>query len=293
MNFNGCYENLLIQFKKIFSHTRQCSYGTRHRYADAFKRFLVFLAMVFHLEKIGNIRPKHIYRYVEFLRERGCSAAYVKTELSAIRYFHDQIPGAKHKLPGNGALELERRMIGGVDRTWTDREFTLFIDKAEALGYPDYVAVLHLARYAGLRLHEIYRLDNLTAKKAIKSKSIIVKGKNGLVREVPINLSIKTQLEKMLAVTPAGHKLFVDQDTKTHLAMLRLECFIYYHREKLQDLDSTRKLTFHGLCHTCAAEWHLDNLRSGMTGKESRQKITEWLGHGRESVTRIYTVSVD
>lgn len=99
------YSNLLAQFDKVFRHNRQGSYKTRYRYAEAFRRFLLFLAQLFHLERLPNIAPKHLYAYVDYLTERGLSAAYIKMELSAIRFYHDQIPGARYALPDNSKLD--------------------------------------------------------------------------------------------------------------------------------------------------------------------------------------------
>ena len=286
------YINLLTQFDKIFRHNRQGSFKTRQRYAEAFKRFLVYLAEEFRLDRIANIAPKHIYSYVNYLTEKGMSPAYLKTELSGIRFFHDQIPNARHKLPDNAMLNLQRRKFVRIDRTWSSREFNLFAEKAMALVREDYVAILCLARYAALRLHECFRIDTQAAAKTIKTGVLTIKGKGGLVRDVPINLSIEIELKKMLAVTPRGHKLFVAPDDKTHLAMHRFENFIHYHKTALQDLGSTRLLTFHGLRHTCAAEWYRQYIAEGHTEKEARHRVSELLGHRRDEVTKIYLASV-
>ena len=50
-------------------------------------------------------------------------------------------------------------------------------------GREDYVAMLILARYAGLRLHEALRIDTAAAKKAIRDGIITVKGKGGKMRK--------------------------------------------------------------------------------------------------------------
>lgn len=286
------YINLLGKFEKIFNHNRQGSYRTKYRYAEAFKRFLAYLADEFRLERIANISSKHINGYVHLLQEKGRSPAYIKTELSAIRFFHDQIPNARHKLPDNSDLSLQRRRFGQTDRTWSGREFNLFVAKAMELGREDYAAVFCLARYAALRLHECFRIDTATAEKALKTGGITIKGKGGLVRDVPINLSIEIELKKMLEVTPRGQKLFVTSGDKTHLAMHRLETFINEHRSDLRDDGSNRPLTFHGLRHTCAAEWYERYIKSGCSELEARKKVSKLLGHSRDDVTKIYLASI-
>ena len=290
---NKIYINLLAQFEKLFKHNRQGSFRTKHRYAEAYKRFLTFLAEVYRLEKIANIAPKHVYTYTDKLVQAGKSAAYIKTELAAIRFWHDQIPNPKFRhLPDNKELNLARRKYGGVDRTWSHREFNLAVAKASELGREDYVTILCLARYAALRLHECFRIDTQTAAVALKTGTLRIKGKGGLEREVPTNLTIEIQLKKMLAVTPRGHKLFVAPDDKTHLAMHRFQNFISRYKSDIQDFDSTRPLHFHGLRHTRAAEWYEEFSEQGMSEKQARLAVAKLLGHGRDDVAKVYLASL-
>lgn len=126
----------------------------------------------------------------------------------------------------------------------------------------------------------------------MKTGIITIKGKGGLIRDVPTNESILIELQKILAITPRGHKLFVAPDDKTHLAMHRLESFINYHKADIQDVDSDRPMSFHGLRHTCAAEWYAGFIKQGQSELEARRKVAHLLGHGRDDVTRIYLASL-
>lgn len=293
MSTLNIYNTLLIQFDKLFKHNRQGSFKTKERYGDAFRRFLRFLAVEYRLEKLANISPKHIYAYTEHMTDKGMSIATMKTELSAIRFFYDQIPNARNLLPDNDKLGLGRRQLGGVDRTWSDVELTRCIAKAWELGRNEYAAILCLARYAGLRIHECFRLDTAAAALAISTGMITVKGKGGLVRSVPINQTISDALQEQLAVTPRGQKLFIAPEDQTHLAIHRLENFINYYRDQIQDEGSTRPMTFHGLRHTFAAEQYATFIEGGASELDARRKVARLLGHGRDEVTRIYTVSVE
>ena len=292
MNYKGIYRNLLAQFEKVWGHINQFSIDTRRRYRYAFQRFMIFLAMVYHLEKLTNIQPKHLRSYVEFMKEKELSASTIKTELSGIRAIHDQIPAAKHRLPKNDTLDLERRSYGKVDRTWEQSEFDQMVKLALSFGREKDIAALVIARYSALRLHEVYRINDNIARKAIKSGKITIKGKGGKVRTVPINDFIKDELKKLLAVTPRGRKLFVEPGDKAHLAMHRLECFIYCHRSKIRASDAPVQMTFHGIRHTCAAEWCQGFMDQGMTEKQAHRAVSKLLGHERDSVTRFYTASL-
>ena len=154
MSTETIYQNLLSQLDRLYRHNRQGSYRTRSRYYEAMKRFCRFLAENFHLEKLANMAPKHMDAYVRFLQESGKSASTIKTDLSAIRFFHDLMTDPKYELPQNAELLLERRSFGKVDRTWSDAEFQRMCELAEQDGRMDYVTILHLARFAGLRIHE-------------------------------------------------------------------------------------------------------------------------------------------
>ena len=283
------YKNLESQFEKLFRHIKVGSFKTRERYAKAFKRFMVFLAEKYHLQKLSNISQKHILSYLEYMQKKGLAASTVKTELAAIRFFHDNMPYTRNELPSNKRLQLAKRSFGGVDRTWTNREFNIMVGIAIENNHNDFASIMTLARYAGLRLEECFRIDTNDARKALEVGRLFVKGKGGLTRYVPINESIRVVLRNALGTTPIGQKLFVRPNDKTHLAMKRLQCFIAYHRKSF----TNRRITFHGLRHTYAHEQYEKFIQQGYSDYKARKKVSELLGHHRDDVTRIYLSSGD
>ena len=249
MSTDKIYNNLKAQLDRLHKHNRQGSYKTRERYYEAMKRFCRYLAERYRTEKLANIGYKHIYSYTEYMNAKGTSAATIKTELSGIRFWHDMMPDAKNKLPANAELVLERRKFGRVDRTWSIPEFNKMIAVCWKYGREDYVAMLCLARYAGLRIHECFRIDTMTARNAVKDMQIIIKGKNGKIRSVPIQESIRIELEKMLAVTKTGCKLFVSDGVMADNAIKALQRFIEAYRDEVRDPGSNRPMAFHGLSY--------------------------------------------
>lgn len=286
------YLNLLAQAQKLYRHNRQGSYKTKERYFEAYKRFLKFAGDEFALQKLSNISGKHLSAYISHMQNIGYSASTIKTDLAAIRFWHDRIPAAKYTLPLNCEFCLERRKFLGTDRTWSNAEFNRMIAECRKAGREDYVACIILARYAGLRLHEALRIDSAAARKALKDGFITVKGKGGKVREVPINESIRIELEKFLKITPAGHKLFVPQNKPTHIVKTELQQFILSHRSKVVDERRKSPLTFHGLRHTYAAELYTSLLNSGAKENEAKLTVSRLLGHEREDVTNIYLAGI-
>jgi len=197
------------QLDKLARHNRQGSFRTKERYYLATKRFCLFLAEEYHLQKLTNISGKHLVHYVRYMQENGYSASTVKTDLAGIRFFHDKISSPKYKLPTNAQLgtELERRWFGDTDRTWSDNEFRRMLDKALFCCCDDFFLVLCLGRYAGLRIHECFRIDTAIARQALREGAITIKGKGGKIRTVPLNQTTLGALEMCLETAKPGQKL--------------------------------------------------------------------------------------
>ena len=290
----GTYGTLVSQLDKLARHNRQGSFRTRERYYEAFKRFCAYLTDTYHLQKLENINGKHLTSYVLHMQGSGKSASTIKTDLAAIRFFHDKMSRPKYQLPTNDALvtELERRRFGGVDRTWSSVEFNKMLGKALAEDRYDFILVLYLGRYAGLCIHECFRMDTAAAERALRENAITIKGKGGKVRTVPINEQIALALRKQLGRTEWGHKLLVSDGVPTDWAITALQFFIMRHRDEVRDAGSDRSLTFHGLRHTYAAEKYRELTSSGMGALDAHFAVSRLLGHEGPDVTNIYLASV-
>ena len=195
-------------------------------------------------------------------------------------------------LPTNSEFVLERRKFGGIDRTWSAGEFNRMIGEYWKANRDDYVACITIARYAGLRLHEVLRIDTAIARKALKDGFLTIKGRGGKIREVPINENIIAVLKKALETTSPGYKLFVPKDKQTHIAKAELQNFIASKRKLICDEGNSRNLTFHGLRHTCAAEWYRKFVENGLSDHQAKLEVSKLLGHEREDVTKIYLASL-
>lgn len=257
------------------------------------KRFCRFLAETFHLERLANLAPKHIQAYVAYLQEQERAPSTIKTDLAAIRFFHDLIPEPRYLLPGNESLNLERRSYGDVDRTWTDTEFQRMLALAQAAGREDFVSIMLLGRYAALRIHECFRIDTATAWNAIKDYTLTIKGKGGLVRTIPLNHLLVSHLVFHISKTVRGHKLFVPDERQTHAAIKSLQAFLHANQKAAREPGTGHVLTFHGLRHTCAVTWYLNFRKDGKSPYEARKAVSRLLGHGRDDVTRIYLGSLE
>ena len=291
----GIFLTLVAQLDRLARHNRQGSFRTKERYYEACKRFCAYLAAEYHLQKLENISGKHLVSYVLYLRDSGKSASTVKTDLAAIRFFHDKMSRPKYTLPTNSELGvgLERRWFGQLDRTWSGPEFNRLLGKAMAENRDDFILALYLGRYAGLRIHECFRIDTAAAERALRENTLAVKGKGGKVRTVPIeDERIPMMLRKLLAQTERGHKLLVPDGMPTDRAINALELFIYRYRNEVSDKDSDRRSSFHGLRHTYAAEQYTKLTEDSMSAIDAHYAVSRLLGHERADVTNIYLASV-
>ncbi len=294
VNNVGIYKALVAQLDKLSRHNRQGSFRTKERYYEAVKRFCAFLADAFRLQKLENISAKHLVAYVVFLQEHDKSASTVKTDLAAIRFFHDKMSSPQYKLPANNELgvELERRRFGQVDRTWSNVEFNRMLGRALNENRYDYILAMYLARYAGLRLHESFRIDTAIAEQMFREGVITFKGKGGKVRTVSVNEQTAIAMREQLKRTKRGHKLLVPDDMPADYAMNQMQFFIRKNRKDIQEDESGAPLTYHGLRHTYAAEKYQEFITNGMTPLDAHFAVSNLLGHERSDVTDIYLASL-
>ena len=151
---------------------------------------------------------------------------------------------------------------------------------------------MYLARYAGLRVHECFRIDTAIAEEALRNNAITIKGKGGKVRTIPINEQIAIAMKKQLNRTKRGHKLLVPDDMHTDRAINRLQRFIMANREEIKAPYADVSLTFHGLRHTYAAEKYQEQVNGGTNASEAHFAVSRLLGHERAGVTNVYLASV-
>lgn len=287
----GIYKQLNNQLKSIARHNRQGSYETRSRYLEANQRFCQHLANEFGLQKFANIQDKHIESYVQDMRARGLQEKTIKTDLSAIRFFHDKVD-ARYTISDNSRFGFEKRQNERVDRAWNKDEYAKFRAYCEQNEKVRELATATLAREMGLRIHETTRISRSTAENALKTGYLNIKGKGGKEREVPLTQNARDVLQVNMRGVNRGQKLFVAEDEKTHLVIKQVQNFINRSRDRWQDESRYKQnelnRTFHGLRHAYAREQYEARINEGMSEYEARKEVSKLLGHERDEVTRIY-----
>ena len=277
-------KTLLDQVNAVFRHTRQGSILTRERYQETGRRIAKFLGERFQMKNLRNLQDKHLEAYVRYMQENKRSPAHIKTELSGIRWIADQI-GLKRPLEDartfNTRMDIGRRSFRGHDRTWKAEDLRIIERAPERIQ-----SVLILARDMGLRIHEAHRIDVAHARNALRTNLLEVKGKGGLIRNVPLRGDAREVLESAIKTVKPGEKLFVPTGMKTHEAIREVQDFIRDNRP----LGST--VTAHGLRHGYARDRYLEFRKAGMGEREVKERVSELLGHHRGEVTDIYLGSL-
>ena len=286
------YDNLCSQVESVFKHCNQGSFKTRERYEDGVKNFAKFLADAFKKQNLNNIKPKHLYAYVEFMQDLGYSASYVTTNLSSIRFFYDQVGGDSSKLPSNnklGVISRSKEERIGDDKAWKPMEIENFIRYAGDVGHIRYGQMARLSSQLGLRLHEVCRLDKGHLRQALKEGKITIKGKGGLIREIPVR--DKFLIKELYDTTARGEKVFINRGEQTHKVIKSLQMFIYNNQSKFA-LAGEKNITFHGLRHFYAQARYAELRQYGLTDLAARKIVSGELGHYRISITDIYLKSI-
>jgi site-specific recombinase XerD len=282
------YRNLCSQIEKVFRHTRQGSIQTRYRYKDGVQHFAKFLAETYKKQNLNKIQAKHLQGYVEQMQEWGYSKSYVTTNLSAIRYLIDLSGGDSKKLPNNRDLAVNARTKEdriGSNKAWEVDEVKRFTNYAESIGQTRYADMVKVGFAYGLRIHEVARLDKNDLLKSLNENQLTVKGKGGLVRNVPLHDS--ELIRWLYNITPVGEKVFVKQDEKAHHVINSLQSFIIRNQDKfVENIDNSRH--FHGLRHLYAQTRYKVFVEEGLNERQAKLKVAHELGHFRAEITEVY-----
>jgi site-specific recombinase XerC len=288
---DGIFKTLEMQMKKVFREAVRATRGemsaqTHFRHRDSMAVFLRFCAEQFRLQKIQNIKNKHLRAYIDWRRENGITEKTIKQDLSAIRFFH-RFAGAGSKLAPNEVLGLGHTPAGKADRAWTPEEYARMLRLAQELNRRDVALTMQLARWMGLRIHECTRLSRDDAERALQSGVLEVKGKGGKVRNVPVRPEAADALRQACEGLERNEKLFVPEGGKTHRIIGRIKDFIYRHRNKVTGDEREAGITFHGLRHLYAQN-RMREARGRLGERGALLEVAQLLGHGRGEITRVY-----
>jgi len=280
---------ILALFLSHLSGERRLSDKTVEAYQRDLSSFLGFMSD--HLDKpinlkiLASLKPIDFRAYLAF-RRRGdtpLSPASMQRQLSAIRTFYRYIerrwdiknaalplikgPRAKRSLPKplsiGGAIELITEGALSGDEAWIDARNT---------------AVLTLCYGAGLRISEAL---GLTGGDLPLGQSLILTGKGGKTRMVPILPAIQKSVEKYVKLCPFSVPRDQPIFRGARGGVLRPEIIQKEVRKLRGALGLPETATPHALRHSFAT--HL------LAGGGDLRTIQQLLGHASLSTTQRYT----
>ncbi|GEL06206.1 tyrosine-type recombinase/integrase [Rummeliibacillus stabekisii] len=296
----GAYINLMLQLNSLARHAKGISvHKSLPQYYNHMHLFCQFLADSFNLKTLANFQDKHLVEYVLERQDEGKSAATIKNDLAAIRYFHDQLPRPRYQLGSNQALtkkylnfNLEKRKFGGINRQPTELEYQALVTLARQSINPEMANIIQLCRELGLRVHEVVRLYRADAEKALRDDFLTVKGKGGLIREVPLSNHAAIILKDAMQSVERGDKLFVSKDLKAHQVIQRVQDFVKNNRNKVLDPLNQRppgiEITMHSFRHAYAKDQYHQFIAKGIESNKTKLLVSKLIGHNRADVTDIY-----
>jgi len=308
---DGVVDNLGFQLAKIVRNSNANRFATRRRYLKAQQRFIKHIAKEFRVQNLRNIKDKHLESYAKSLKEKECTNQYIKIELSAIRFLHNDIPNTRNILEDarvfNKRLEVSKSDADAtkIYRAWSKNEIEDMKKIAKKLNRESIIKIIDVQSELGLRLDEAVTLKSYQVKIALKRGKIDLSNtKGGVPRVVELSAEARKILESLdlsrkYCIVPQKYH----DKSKIHKFKKSIQNFLYNHREKIQDnyressahgLKDNQKsaLTSHGLRHTFARRKYKEFREMGLSKYDSRREVSELLGHHRDNITRVYISSL-
>ncbi|QQE81615.1 tyrosine-type recombinase/integrase [Alicyclobacillus sp. SO9] len=311
-NNDGLYKNLLKQVEAVTKHINEGAFQSRARNKTAANVFIQFLAEEFRLQKIANIKPKHIEAWVQHMLDADKATSTIMSHLSGVRHVLDKTPVYKGPFPENSEIlalqHIPPRAYTDVERAWADSEYRQMIHLAIVLDEISVARVMQLAHEIGPRIHEALRIDYADAQRSLRTGELKVKGKGGKIRWISIESKprVMKMLQEAMKDSKPGRRIFTNGKSVEEM-IKHIQYFIRKHRGKFE-LDSRilqkrdgyylrqmgkkygykPHITYHGLRHSFARRTYLELRKQGESHFQACKRVSQLLGHERETITNIY-----
>lgn len=261
------------------------------------------------MQKISNLTDKHLIAYARYLKSRGCSDKYIKTDLSGLRYMHSLTPNARHILSESREINLlaglgstKNETVNEVDRAWSREELDAMKLIALNMGFPNISWMMEASYLTGMRLDEAASLRRHEVERALRENKLFLRNtKGGRPRSVDLTDQSRLVLAEATRNIPRGELVFCTPGRKVHSFKKDVEEFIAENRDFTQEPDRAESavncggsqgirsaLNFHGLRYSFAQNLYTYLRDQGLDEDEARQKVAEALGHGRKEITDVY-----
>jgi site-specific recombinase XerD len=241
-------------------------------------------------KSLKQLDNQKIEAFVDTLRERVEAGELTrKTAENYLSALNRVIEYANFKLEKNLDLispkqeGLSRGPLQFVDRAVsqaTHEKFLSFLAEKQDIRAQALSHSLTLQREFGLRLRESLAIKTETIERAL-STGILSLGredltKNGREREIPVRTEEQRQALEKAYEFMKENNLFSLAPTQT----LKEQYNYAYEVKKEFERTTNESFSFHGERHAFAQQCIAEGV--------DRQTVSEWLGHGREEITKVY-----
>jgi integrase/recombinase XerD len=281
---------LIERFLEMMSAER----GAARNTLAAYERDLSDYAAFLRAKNTGlqAARPEHIRNYLAGLADQGLKSSSAARKLSAVRQFHNFLYG-EGIVKENPATAIDApRLRRPLPKVMTEEEVTRLLETAS--GRPSRVkgkalvkalrlhCLLELLYASGLRVSELVALKKQALTQG--TQFIMVKGKGGRERLVPVSKKASTTVQAYLAALKAedaeeGPWLFPSHGEKGHLTRQHFALELKWLAAEAGLAPD--RISPHVLRHAFAS--HL------LAGGADLRAVQQMLGHADIATTQIYT----
>lgn len=303
----GSMAHLRHEITDVLSHNKDGSFRTQASRKQSLNMFVKAVRDRFKIPSIKSLKQKHIFHFVESMKEDGLSVGTMKNHMSHVRWLCGKIGKVSIVPRTNEQLGIDARCyVNNIDFSWNDKELK---EVLRDIDDPFVKLQIRLQDAFGLRMKEaaIFRPHE-----CIRENDILVDygTKGGQPRVVPI----KTDDQRILlneiknAVKP-GYSLTPSQFS------LKQWLNHYYRKVRAAGVQKTLGLKSHGLRHGYAQRRYVEltgfmpTVAYGSASKfyeavqkdtgmerdqirkadeQARMVISEELGHHRLDITSQY-----
>jgi integrase/recombinase XerD len=285
----------VASFLEMMSAERGAAANTIHAYARDLRDFTGFLER--KGQDLASVRREHIAAYLAHLSEAGLATSSRARQLSAVRQLFRFLVNEGHLVEDPAVGVRGPKQIQPLPRTLSVAE----VDRLLAAAETRIAGTSGRDRAAALRLHCLVELLYATGLRVSElvslprsvldgdARVLLVKGKGGRERVVPLNEPARAALDRYLAIgqeaeeglSPmlSGRWLFPSKSIEGHLTRQRFGQELKELAEKA-GLDPER-VSPHVLRHAFAS--HLLDRGADL------RVVQQLLGHADISTTQIYT----
>ena len=235
--------------------------------------------------------PDHIRSYLADQEAAGMSPRTAARRLSALRQFFRFLFGEGFRTDDPSAAIDSPRQTRSLPKFLTEAEVDALLERAHARTGPEglrLAALLEILYASGLRVSELVSLPVAAVRR--DPRAIIVQGKGGRERLVPLNDTARRAIESYLSARPRYLKgdddssfLFPSRAGSGHLTRHRFGQLL---KELAVEAGlDPRKVSPHVLRHAFAT--HLLNRGADL------RSVQRMLGHADISTTQVYTHVLD